>query len=135
MVVGPEGAGAAAGCWARAAAAGSSIEIRGNTKTRDKVIRREMKISEGELFSQTLLDLSKRRINALGFFDRVDISQKRGSADDRIEIGIAPMESADSTVVEVFAPDAIGLLADIAGVFGAAAAVSRGKGRREDGFH
>lgn len=39
--------------------------------------------------------------------------------DDRIEIGIAPMESADSTVVEVFAPDAIGLLADIAGVFGA----------------
>jgi [protein-PII] uridylyltransferase len=44
---------------------------------------------------------------------------QRPPADDRIEIGIAPMESAESTVVEVFAPDAIGLLADIAGVFGA----------------
>src|SRR5678810_433619 len=43
------------------------INIRGNSKTRDKVIRREMKISEGELFNNTNLEISKKRITALGF--------------------------------------------------------------------
>src|SRR5262249_49750456 len=47
------------------------INIRGNSKTRDKVIRREMKISEGELYNQTNLDISKRRVTALGFFEKV----------------------------------------------------------------
>src|SRR6185369_13362228 len=42
------------------------INIRGNAKTRDKVIRREMNIAEGELFNNTNLEISKRRITALG---------------------------------------------------------------------
>jgi outer membrane protein insertion porin family len=52
------------------------INIRGNSKTRDKVIRREMKISEGELFNNTNLEISKRRINALGFFENVVVEQQ-----------------------------------------------------------
>jgi outer membrane protein insertion porin family len=45
------------------------IYVKGNTKTRDKVIRRELKILEGEMFSGTNLRLSKENVNRLGFFE------------------------------------------------------------------
>ncbi len=73
------------------------INVRGNAKTRDKVIRREMKISEGELYSQTGLDVSQRRITALGFFESVDISTKRGSSDEFIEVNVEVAERATGT--------------------------------------
>lgn len=73
------------------------INIRGNTKTRDKVIRREMKISEGELFNQTNLSISERRINALGFFEKVDISTKRGSSDEFVEVNVEVTERPTGT--------------------------------------
>ncbi|MCS6914843.1 MAG: outer membrane protein assembly factor BamA [Myxococcales bacterium] len=73
------------------------INIRGNSKTRDKVIRRELKISEGDLYSQTLLDLSKRRVQALGFFEKVDLSTRRGSREDRIEVNIEVSERPTGT--------------------------------------
>jgi outer membrane protein insertion porin family len=60
------------------------IEVIGNEKTRDKVIRRELRIFEGERFSGTGLRQSKQRVTALGFFETVEISTKRGSADDKI---------------------------------------------------
>jgi outer membrane protein insertion porin family len=68
------------------------ISIRGNTKTRDKVIRREMRVVEGELYNSTRLQLSKRRINQLGFFQRVDLSEKRGDSDDKMEVNIEVTE-------------------------------------------
>jgi outer membrane protein insertion porin family len=61
-----------------------SIEVVGNEKTRDKVIRRELRIFEGERFSGTGLKTSKQRVTALGFFETVEITTKRGSADDKI---------------------------------------------------
>jgi len=73
------------------------INIRGNSKTRDKVIRREMKISEGELFSSTNLEASKRRINALGFFEKVDVSTKRGSSDELVEVNVEVSERPTGT--------------------------------------
>jgi outer membrane protein insertion porin family len=73
------------------------INVRGNAKTRDKVIRREMKISEGELFNQTNLDESKRRITALGFFEKVDISTKRGSSDEFVEVNVEVAERPTGT--------------------------------------
>jgi outer membrane protein insertion porin family len=73
------------------------IEIKGNSKTRDKVIRREMEIQEGQLFSETRIETSKRRINALGFFDRVDISTERGSAPDRLLVNIEVGEKPTGT--------------------------------------
>lgn len=73
------------------------IDVRGNSKTRDKVIRREMKISEGELYSQTSLDVSRRRIEALGFFESVNVSTKRGSSDEFIEVNVEVVERPTGT--------------------------------------
>lgn len=49
------------------------IYIRGNTKTRDKVIRREIKLDEGDLFSSTDLKSSRARLDRLGYFSSVNI--------------------------------------------------------------
>jgi len=73
------------------------IEVRGNSKTRDKVIRREMEVAEGELFHETLLDKSKRRINALGYFERVDVSTEQGSAPDKMNVYIEVSERPTGT--------------------------------------
>ena len=48
------------------------IEIHGNTKTKDKVIRRELAVSPGELFDMVRVKLSKQRLEGLGYFDRVE---------------------------------------------------------------
>jgi outer membrane protein insertion porin family len=73
------------------------INIRGNSKTRDKVIRREMKISEGDLFNNTNLEVSKRRITALGYFENVTVSTKRGSSDEFVEVNVEVSERATGT--------------------------------------
>ncbi len=52
------------------------IEVSGNTKTRDKVIRREIRFDEGEIFSSSKLKRTYERINNLQFFDSVDIVPK-----------------------------------------------------------
>ena len=48
------------------------VEIRGNTRTKDKVIRRELAISPGEVFDMVSVELSKRRLEGTGLFDSVD---------------------------------------------------------------
>ncbi|MCC6749600.1 MAG: outer membrane protein assembly factor BamA [Deltaproteobacteria bacterium] len=73
------------------------INIRGNSKTRDKVIRRELKVSEGDRYSQTLLNRSKARVTALGFFESVNVSTKRGTTDDRIVVTIEVKERPTGT--------------------------------------
>jgi outer membrane protein insertion porin family len=73
------------------------IEIRGNSKTRDKVIRRELEVNEGDLFSETKLEDSRKRITALGFFERVDISQEDGSAADKMAVYIEVTERPTGT--------------------------------------
>lgn len=73
------------------------IDVIGNTKTRDKVIRRELRVYEGELYSGTGVRRSKDRVTALGFFETVDITQKPGSADDRIVLQVEVKEKATGT--------------------------------------
>ena len=73
------------------------IEIKGNTKTRDKVIRRELQIQEGELYSETGVELSRRRIMALGYFDRVDVSKEQGSAPDKVVVYFEVAEKPTGT--------------------------------------
>ena len=73
------------------------IEITGNQKTRDKVIRRELRIFEGELFSASAIKISKQRITALGFFETVEITTKKGSGDDRIVAVVEVKEKATGT--------------------------------------
>jgi len=60
------------------------IDIRGNTKTRDYVIRREFDISEGDAYNRVLIDRAQRRLNNLGYFKAVQISTEPGSAPDKV---------------------------------------------------
>ena len=73
------------------------IDIQGNAKTRDKVIRRELRIFEGDLYSASAIKISKQRITALGFFETVEISTKKGSSDDRIVAVVEVKEKATGT--------------------------------------
>ena len=73
------------------------IDIIGNDKTRDKVIRRELRIYEGELYSGTGLRVSKQRVNALGFFETVEITTKQGSSEDTIVAVVEVKERATGT--------------------------------------
>jgi outer membrane protein insertion porin family len=73
------------------------INISGNTKTRDKVIRREMKIIEGELYNASALKRSKARINNLGFFEAVDITTGEGSEPSKVNIDVNVKERSTGT--------------------------------------
>ena len=61
------------------------IDITGNTQTRDKVIRREFRVQEGDAFSAIRVKRSQDRLQSLGFFqDKLEIKQTEGSAPDRV---------------------------------------------------
>ncbi|MFN3890556.1 MAG: outer membrane protein assembly factor BamA [Beijerinckiaceae bacterium] len=62
------------------------ITIRGNTRTRDYVIRREFELGEGDAYNRVLVERAERRLNSLGFFKRVRVVNEPGSAPDRIVI-------------------------------------------------
>ena len=65
------------------------IHIRGNSKTRDSVIRRELKLAEGELFNGSSIERSRRQIAALGYFENVVLSTAPGSSDEFVDIIVA----------------------------------------------
>jgi len=69
------------------------IEIEGNTKTRDKVIRREMRLQEQELFSARKLRKSRESLQRLGFFQEVNITTRRAAAEDRMNVVVAVKEA------------------------------------------
>ncbi len=69
-----------------------SITITGNSKTRDKVIRRELRVYEQELFSGTRLKRGVRNLYRLDFFQDVKIDTVEGSADDQILLKIDVIE-------------------------------------------
>ncbi|MEY4511118.1 MAG: hypothetical protein RLZZ450_3240 [Pseudomonadota bacterium] len=73
------------------------IDVQGNDKTRDRVIRREILISEGDKYSQSLLEASKARINALGYFERVDMSEADGETPHGLVITYEIKERATGT--------------------------------------
>jgi len=64
------------------------VNVRGNTRTRDYVIRRELDLGEGDAYNKVLIDRAERRLNGLGFFKRVRISNEPGSAPDRVIVNI-----------------------------------------------
>lgn len=64
------------------------VEITGNRQTQDKVIRRELRVAEGDAFNTFLVKRSQDRINSLGYFqDKFEIERKEGSSPDRIVLG------------------------------------------------
>jgi len=62
------------------------VDIAGNTKTRDKVIRRELRIEEQSLFSATGLQVSRERVQRLGFFEDVNLTTQRGGRNDLLNV-------------------------------------------------
>jgi outer membrane protein insertion porin family len=70
------------------------IEIRGNDRTRDYVIRREFDVSEGDAFNQVLIQRAKKRLEALDYFEKVDISTVPGSQPDQVVLVVDVVEKS-----------------------------------------
>ncbi len=70
------------------------IEIRGNTRTRDYVIRREFDITEGDAFNQVLVQQAKRKLEDLDYFTSVNISTSPGSQHDQIVLIVDVIEKS-----------------------------------------
>ncbi len=68
------------------------INIIGNTRTIDPVIRRELMLTEGDAFNRTLLERSRNNLRGLGFFKEVTIEESRGSAPDRSIVNVTVEE-------------------------------------------
>ena len=76
------------------------IEIHGNTRTRDYVIRREFDIAEGDAYNKTLIDRAERRLKNLNYFKTVKISSQPGSAADRVvlDVEVAEQSTGDFSI-------------------------------------
>jgi len=77
------------------------IEFSGNTKTRDKIIRRELLVAEGSVFNSQYWDLSVLRINQLGFFDEVkkeDYEIKQNAKDSTVDILVKVKEKGKNSI-------------------------------------
>jgi len=68
------------------------INIIGNTRTRDHVIRREFRLAEGDAYNPMLVDRAKKRLQALGFFKTVEIKRRPGYTQDRVIIDVELVE-------------------------------------------
>lgn len=64
------------------------INITGNTRTRDYVIRREFDLYEGDPYNHALVDRAERRLKNLGYFKSVKITSEPGSAADRVVLNV-----------------------------------------------
>ncbi|WP_074380761.1 outer membrane protein assembly factor BamA [Bartonella doshiae] len=69
------------------------IDIRGNEKTRDYIIRRELELNEGDAYNQTLVQRARRRLEGLGFFKAVNISMVPTDQSDQIILVIDVVEA------------------------------------------
>lgn len=73
------------------------VNVFGNDRTADKVIRREVVMREGDLYSESAKEATQLRVLRLGYFDDVQISTTRGSADNRIVVNIEVVERLTGT--------------------------------------
>ncbi|PKN21521.1 MAG: outer membrane protein assembly factor BamA, partial [Deltaproteobacteria bacterium HGW-Deltaproteobacteria-22] len=73
------------------------IEIAGNSKTQDKVIRRELIIYEGDLYSHSKIEASRRAIFRLGFFKDVKVEPRKGTAEDASILKFTVAEGSTGT--------------------------------------
>src|SRR5205807_6482300 len=74
------------------------INVRGNTRTLDYVIRREFDVAEGDAYNRALMDRAERRLKNLGYFKTVKISNEPGSAPDRVVVNV---DAEDQSTGEV----------------------------------
>jgi len=74
------------------------INISGNTRTLDKVIRREFRLAEGDAFSTAKLRRSQQRLKNLGFFQKVDVTPQAGSASDKTNLDVVVTEQSTGEI-------------------------------------
>jgi outer membrane protein insertion porin family len=74
------------------------IQIVGNTKTRDKVIRRELRVAEGELYSAAKMNKSRDRLKRTGYFKEVEFTTSRGSTEEKINLDIKAEEAPSGAI-------------------------------------
>src|SRR5262249_44384027 len=70
------------------------IEITGNTKTRDKVIRRELQVQEQQQFAGSKLRRSQERLRRLGFFEDVNSTTRKAENEDRLDLLVDVKEAS-----------------------------------------
>jgi outer membrane protein insertion porin family len=68
------------------------INIVGNIRTEDHVIRRQFRLAEGDAFNRLLVELARKRLRALGFFKTVEVEAETGSAPDRVVLMVTVVE-------------------------------------------
>ncbi len=73
------------------------INITGNPKTRDKVVRRELRVTEGELYSATGMKNSKKNLMNTGFFEEATLATTKGTADNRLNVDVNVKEKPTGT--------------------------------------
>jgi len=73
------------------------INIAGNTKSRDKVVRRELRLEEGELYNSTALKRSKQNLMNTGYFEDVSLLTQRGSAPNLLDLNVDVKEKPTGT--------------------------------------
>jgi outer membrane protein insertion porin family len=73
------------------------INITGNTKTRDKVVRRELKLAEGDLYGSTALKKSKQMLMNTGYFEEANLVTAKGSAADKLDMNVEVKEKPTGT--------------------------------------
>ncbi|MEQ8695286.1 MAG: outer membrane protein assembly factor BamA [Bauldia litoralis] len=89
------------------------IEILGNTKTRDYVIRREFDIAEGDPYNRVLIDRAERQLRDLGFFKSVEIVTEPGSAPDKVIVVVRVDEESTGEFSIGAGVSTTGLVAEI----------------------
>ena len=70
------------------------IDIVGNTRTKDFVIRREFRLVEGDAYNPLLVDRAKKRLQGLGLFKTVEVKRKPGTAADRVVLDVEVVEQS-----------------------------------------
>jgi outer membrane protein insertion porin family len=74
------------------------ISVAGNIKTRDKVVRRELGIQEGQLYSTAALRVSQQRVMRLGFFEKAELTTQRTDRPDVIDVTVQVVERPTGTI-------------------------------------
>src|SRR6185436_1930123 len=74
------------------------IDIVGNKKTKDFVIRREFRIAEGDPVNSFRIERGRKRVRALGFFKSVEVTHKTGSAPDQVVVTIEVVEDESNNL-------------------------------------
>jgi outer membrane protein insertion porin family len=74
------------------------IDIIGNTRTEDEVIRRQLSLYEGDAYNRVLVERARRRLTALDFFEKIDIREEEGPAPDRVVLVVEVAEKSTGSI-------------------------------------